>query len=418
MKRSSKKINLLYVLICVLMLIGCDAGSSEKVDAPTSEVSLSEEVRDEMTETDRSMDDTYYVADVSSILMLCKGDDVPGYVEAIQLLKGDKDAVEKAIERLSEMEQVAGVMNAIGVGYIRLDRCEEARKILNEAMEIADDTDRVCILNNLGNSRLLVPDDIINNTITKKYEQALEIAKDPVDRIILRIDQLGYGPFVYLDDDDWEKTMAEDIAQLLKEEKELLGSNQIAGIYGYLDLAMYALEDMEVEDLNKAIELNGGRYKAADIVAYTGLVGCYHQAGDIKKALEYAEKRIEAVEGFLSETDYDYVVAYFDKGVLLVREKKYDEALQCMSPLLVLEGYRLDLKAMVYLKIGEAYHGKGDFSKAEKMVKEAYDFFDQYKKERGYDEWDIDEMLKQHDGADYNESDPDYMQWVWDQLQG
>ena len=122
MKRSSKKINLLYVLICVLMLIGCDAGSSEKVDAPTSEVSLSEEVRDEMTETDRSMDDTYYVADVSSILMLCKGDDVPGYVEAIQLLKGDKDAVEKAIERLSEMEQVAGVMNAIGVGYIRLDR--------------------------------------------------------------------------------------------------------------------------------------------------------------------------------------------------------------------------------------------------------------------------------------------------------
>ena len=73
---------------------------------------------------------------------------------------------------------------------------------------------------------------------------------------------------------------------------------------------------------------------------------------------------------------------------------------------------------MIYLSSGEAYYGKGDFSKAEEMVKKAYDFFGQYKKEKGHDDWDSREMLEAYDEEDRYESDPEYMQWVWDQLQG
>lgn len=433
MKNMMRKTNFLLIMLCLVMLIGCTAGLSAEESTPVSEISPSKEAdtsgsevgtaeEDEgvAEENGRSMDDTYYVADVYEILMLCKRDEDPSYQENIRLLKGDVVSVEKAVEGLLDMEQTSAVMNAIGVGYMRLDQFEDARGILNRALEIADDIDSVCILNNLGSVHFFETEDIINDTIADEYDRALEKTSDPIDRIILRTNQLGYGPLVYLDDDDWEKTMAEDIDRLLKEEKTLLGSNQTAGIYNHLTLAMYDLGDMEVENLNKAIELNGEqhRYKAVDIVAYSGLTGCYHQEGDTERALIYADKRIEAAEGFLVETDPDHVAAYFEKGVLLVREKRYDEALQCMSSLLELEGYGSDEKALLYLRCGEAYYGKEDFSKAREMVEMAYDFFDRYEKDEGNSDWDIDEMLEQHDEADYNESDPDYMQWVRDQLKG
>ncbi len=433
MKNIEQKISILFIMLCVVTCIGCTVGPSIEESGPVSETGLSEEAGTlgsevgstggsggAVKEDGRLMDDTYYVADVYEILMLCKGDEDPGYRENIRLLKGDRASVEKAIEGLLDMEQTPAVMNAIGVGNMRLDQFEDAKRILNKALGMADEIDSVCILNNLGSAHFLETEDIINDTIADEYDLALEKTSVPIDRIILRTNQLGYGPFVYLGDDDWEKTMTEDIDRLLKEEKELLGSNQVAGIYNYLTLAMYDLADGQVEALDKALGLNGDqhRYRAVDIVAYSGLTGCYHQEGDIDRALMYADKYIEAVEGFLVEADPSRIAAYFGKGVLLVREKRYDEALQCMSPLLELEGCGSDQKALLYLRCGEAYYGKGDPSKAEEMVEKAYDFFDLYEKEEGDSGWDIDEMLEQHDKADYNAGDQDYMQWVRDQLQG
>ena len=424
MKKMLRGANILLMIACVSMLIGCTAGLPVEESKVVEEMGLSEEAGtfgSEVGSTGESggvvkedgqlMDDTHYVADVYEILMLCKGDEDPGYRENIRLLKGDRASVEKAIEGLLDMEQTPAVMNAIGVGYMRLDQFEDVKGILNKALGMADEIDSVCILNNLGSAHFLETEDIINDTIGNEYDLALEKTSVPIDRIILRTNQLGYGPFVYLGDDDWEKTMTEDIDRLLKEEKELLGSNQVAGIYNYLTLAMYDLADGQVEALDKALGLNGDqhRYRAVDIVAYSGLTGCYHQEGDIGRALMYADKYIEAVEGFLVEADPSRIAAYFGKGVLLVREKRYDEALQCMSPLLELEGCGSDQKALLYLRCGEAYYGKGDPSKAEEMVEKAYDFFDLYEKEEGDSDWDIDEMLKQHDNADYNEGDQEYI---------
>lgn len=433
MKNIMRKTFGLLIMLCVAMLIGCTAGPSVKESGPVSEIDLSEEtdtsgseagpieeVEGVVKEEGRLMDDTYYVVDIYSILMLCEEDKDLGYKENIQALKGDSTSVAEAVERLKDMEQTPAIMNAIGVGYMRLDKSEEAKKILEGALEMADDDrDRVCILNNLGSVRLLGAEDIINGTITLDLDQALKIETDPVRRIILDTNRLGYGPFLYLDD-DWKEKLDKDVERSLKEEREILGSNQIAGIQNYLTLADCSQGDEDIGYYNKALELNHEQYqyRAFDIVAYSGLKEYYRRNGDLEKALEYLEKRIKVGEGFSADTDSDRIIAYMDKSVLLVKREDYDEAIQCVAPLLELEGYALNLKAMMYLKVGEAYYGKEDLSKAEEMVEKAYNLFDRYKKEEGDSGWDIDEMLKQHDEADYNESDPDYMQWVRNQLKG
>ncbi len=424
----------LIIMLCIAILIGCTAGSSVEESGSVSEIDLSEEtdttgseagsveeIEGVAKEDGRLMDDTYYVVDIYSILMLCEEDKDPGYKENIQALKGDSTSVAEAIERLKDMEQTPAVMNAIGVGYMRLDQSEEAKKILEGALEMTDDDqERVCILNNLGSVRLLGAEDIINGRIAVQYEQALEMEKDPIRSIVIRANRLVYGPYLYLRDDKWKEKLDKDIEQLLKDEKELLGSNQIAGIRCYLTLADCSPWDMKIGYYDKALTLNHEQYqyRAIDISAYSCLMECYHRSGDLEKALEYLDKRIEAGEGFSADTDSDRIIAYLDKGVLLVKRKDYDEAIQCLAPLLELEGYGSDMKAMMYLKTGEAYYGKEDFSKAREMVEMAYDFFDRYEKDEGNSDWDIDEMLEQHDEADYNESDPDYMQWVRDQIQG
>lgn len=434
MKNTVQKINILFIMLCVVTCIGCTVGPSIEENGPVSETGLSEEAGtlgaevgstggsgDAVQESGQLMDDTYYVVDIYSTLMLCEDDEDPGYKDDIQALKGDSVSVAEAIERLGDVEQTPAIMNAIGVGYMRLDQSEKAKKILEKALEMADDDqERACILNNLGSVRLLEAEDIINGRIAARYEQALEMEEDPIRSIVIRANRLTYGPYLYLKDDKWKEKLDKDIDQLLKDEKKVLGSNQIAGIRCYLTQADLSPWDMKIGYLEKALRSNHEQYqyRAIDMTVYSSLMEYYRRSGDFEKALGYADKKIEAGEGFSLDTDNYRIGSYLDKGSLLVKRKDYDEAIQCLAPILELEGYDMDLKAMMYLKAGEAYYGKEDFSKAKEMVEKAYDFFDRYEKDEGNSDWDIDEMLEQHDEADYNESDPDYMQWVRDQLQG
>ncbi len=434
MKKMLWRTNILSMIMCAAMLIGCTAGSSVEESKVVEEMDLSEGAGmlgseigstggsgDAVKEDGQLMDDTYYVVDIYSTLMLCEDDGVPGYKDAIQALKGDSASVAEAIERLGDMEQTPAVMNAIGVGYMRLDQSEEAKKILEGALEMADDDqEQACILNNLGSVRFLKGEDIINDRVAVRYEQALEMERDPIRRIVIRANRLVYGPYLYLKDDKWKEKIDKDIEQILKDEKSVLGSNQLAGIRCYLTLAECGPWDKVIGYYEKALGLNREQYqyRAIDMSVYSSLRKYYRINGDLERALGYADKGIEAGEGFLLDTDDFRIGSYLAKGILLVKRKDYDEAIQCLAPILELEGYDMDLKAMIYLSSGEAYYGKGDFSKAEEMVKKAYDFFGQYKKEKGHDDWDSREMLEAYDEEDRYESDPEYMQWVWDQIQG
>lgn len=405
----------ILLLITMYFLIGCKAESLKETNVTV--------VADNSgKKANQYIDDTYYVPDIFGILMLCEGDELTEYKENVQLLKGDKESVEKAIENLSAMEQTPAVLNAMGVGLLRLDRCDEGKERLNEALSLTENNlEEVCILNNLGNPRLHNPENLVNNNLISRFEQALEKESDPIRKIIIRMNKIVYGPFLYLDEEDPINYTLEEFEQLLKDEEGVLGSNQIVGIYAYPILFLFLTEneEEEIQYLEEALRMNRElyQYRAADILSYQGLMGMYHAMGEHEKALEYADKFIETVEGFLSDTDTYLVISYYDKTGILIKEKRYDEALQCINILLGKQELRQEDRAKACLKLGELYYVQDDFSKAEETVKEAYNIFRTEKGEDRVTEIDIDEILEIYQDADYYDSNPDYMEWLKGQLE-
>ena len=166
------------------------------------------------------MDVTFYVADLSGLLMLCKEDENMEYRNNIQLLKGDRESVEEAIKKLKSMEQTVAVKNAIGVGYIRLVRCEEAREILEQALSISGkDSEQACILSNLANLCLIGREDFTQKRMSLRYEQAIEKEQDPQNRLIIRLNRICCGPAAFLNKKDPTGAAVNEFKQLLEEEK-------------------------------------------------------------------------------------------------------------------------------------------------------------------------------------------------------
>ncbi len=400
MKKSRffKSISILF--IALYLLSGCEKASPESPE-------------------NLQMDNTYYVADLHSILILCEDDGNPGYLEAIQLLKGDEASVMDGIEQLSAMDQTPEVMNAIGVGYLRLDRCEEAKEILNDALiSSRSDSVDVCIVNNLGSTRLMELEGILYDEATLKYDHVLKKVTDPIQALIIRANRLCYGPFVNVYDDNREQMLVDEVNQLLEDERRLLGKNDIAGLYSYMALSYCGDEDERIQCYNQIFQLNQElhQYRAVDIFVYRGLTGSYYRKGDYPLALEYNEKWIQEAEGYLSEADSDSIKAYMDKGTLLTREKRYDEAIQCLDRLLESGVLNLARTALINLKLGEIYYNQDDFATAEELVEKALDTFKQGFWEWRFEDLDARTTLDAYTNIEYMRDDPDYMQWLQEQL--
>lgn len=326
------------------------------------------------------------------------------------------------------MEQTAAVKNAIGVGYIRLARCEEARKVLNQALTLAEkDSEQACILNNLANVRLVIEEDFIQNRIAMKYDQAIKKESDPQNRLIIKMNKICYGPYAYLDKEDPIRYVINEFERLLEEEEKLFGSNQIVWIYGYLTLSAFLTDDdlqgeNEIQWINKAMEMNqkNYQYKAVDIIIYSELAGCYYYLAEYEKALECADKWIELSEDFLAEEDdIMFVAGYYDKASILIKEKQYEEAIKCINTLLGKEGVHIEKRAIAWFKLGEIYYEKEGQIKAEEMALKGYDVFRQYKDENGCGEgeWEIEEIIKMYRNGNYDEGNLEYLPWLQEQLE-
>ena len=417
MRKIVQKVILFFLFL--LFLMGCRADESDGMEK------LEEKPEKEMASL---MDDTYYIADVSGILILCEEEGDLEYQENIQLLKGDKESVEEAVKRLQGMEQTAAVKNAIGAGYIRLAQCEEARKVLNEALSLSEkDSEQACILNNLASIRLITEEDFMQNRIAARYEQAVKKERNPQNRLIIEMNRIYYGPLTYLDKKDPTGYALNEFERLLEEEKKILGSNQIVGVYGYSALSVFLADDEllkkdEIRWINKAMEINkrNHQYKAANITIYSELAGCYYHIGEIEKALEYVDKWISLAEGFLAETDdVMYIRGYFHKATILTKGDRYDEAIECINTLLDKKKIHIEKRAIAWFILGEVYYSKNEVTNAQEMVSKGYEIFKQYKSENGYGEgeWEIEEITKMYDRDNYDDENSKYLPWLKEQLE-
>ncbi|WP_143322435.1 hypothetical protein [Clostridium sp. HBUAS56010] len=267
---------------------------------------------------DKLTDDTWYIVDEYSILMLCERPEQESFKALMVKLKGNGNSLNEAINILKEMEQDTVVKNALGVGYLRLRKFREAEEEFQEALNIAQsDTERVCILANLAGVMLYKEDSVSAENYTEK---ALELGvNDSLKNLVLKSNLTS----INLSNQTELIQEIAKIKQLIKEEKSILGSNQFVGIFNYetLAYACYYEDNMTRCEyyMKKARELNKKTYKYVyiDAYLYKALTLMYDDTIEgVDKAMSYIDKDIDILEEWQTKDHYDLLVSYIIRGNL------------------------------------------------------------------------------------------------------
>lgn len=313
------------------------------------------------------------------------------------------------------MEQDVGVKNALGVGYLRLGKFQEANKTFEEALQIAgSDEDRACILSNLAEVMIYQE----NAESAKSYlEDALKLeVDDPLKQLVMQsnlatIDNLYKGNHV--------KEVA-NIKSLLKKEKSILGSNQFVGIFNYKTLGYICFQDGNMKKcenyINKALELNDNTYQYVTIEAdlYEALSLIY-TSYDFNKSIEYVNKGIEILENQEVYDNYDLLSLYVLRGNLYMKIdypnvnlaiEDYEYVLEQCSP------YH-DLAAVSYYNLAYALEYLGDEDQVTESYARAYYIWNR----EGYEDsnQEIKKVLRKiYEKQD--DKDDDYESWFQTQI--
>lgn len=399
-----KKIKLVVVIIVMaIFLIACK---------PVQEATL--------------MDDTWYVMTETDILMLCETDESQKeYLEAIKLLKGDSHSVEAAIEKLKSMEQTVEVKNALGIGAVCLAKFEEAEKYFNSAYEMAEkDSHIISILNNQIYIINCLDKELWSAPAMDKYNILSEKEiSNPIQALIVSSNWLMFEEKIDTVEDP-AAILISGLEKLLKKEKNILGSNQMVGIFNYLRLASLYIEmeiDIQkgIDYLNEAMKLNAETYRhpIIDIAVYGNLSDVYASQKEYDRSLEYSDKCIEKEEAFYIEGHPYLIGAYLSKGLTLYRAGRYDDAIDSYEKTIQkMEPNDVDL-GTACINMGLSYYKKGEMEKAIEYFTKSYGMYSANGAQQEYIDMAKDMLQRMYDEGGYSEKAPDFDKWMQEQIQ-
>ena len=313
-------------------------------------------------------DETRYIVDNYTILMLCKVTEQESYKSLMTLLKGNEDSLIEAINILQEMDQTVDVKNAMGVAFLRLRRFEEANQYFQMALNLAKETeDKACILSNMSEVMMYTGD---FESAEKYIETALNQKKgDSLEQLVLRSNKAAINSSE--NKDNLQKAI--ELKKLLKEEKRIYNSNQFIGIFNYKTLAYTCYLDGNMKKcqfyINKALQLNHKTYQYTNIdaILYKNLSLMY-TSYDLNKALEYSNKSIEILEKWQKQEHYDLLDLHEIRGNIFLNLKNRKKALEDYQYVLKYCTPYHDLAAVSFYNIAKVY----EFSNDDKLAIESY----------------------------------------------
>lgn len=373
------------------------------------------------------MDDTWYVMTESSILMLCEVDESQKeYIEAIKSLKGDNHSVELAIEKLKSMEQTVEVKNALGIGAICLGKYEEAESYLDSALELAeDDLQKICILSNQIHVIKIVDDGLLYISAKDKYALLMEKKiSDPIRNLVLHTNWALLDEKINTDKNPVDKIITV-LEKLLKEEKDLLGSNQMIGVVNYKNLGdIYIISEVDIQKgidyLNKAKKLNEETCQnpALEIALLSSQSDAYELRKDYDLALGSIAEWKEKGETFYNQGHPDLFKIYLSEGLAFYRSGRYDESIACFETLIKETKSNSYDSGTVSFNLGLAYYKKNEMKKALEYFTKSYCIFSTYEEdvEQGNIGSARDAMQRIYEEGGYSEATPDFDKWVEEQI--
>ncbi|HBE41873.1 MAG TPA: hypothetical protein DDW27_11840, partial [Bacteroidales bacterium] len=146
--------------------------------------------------------------------------------------------------------------------------------------------------------------------------------------------------------------------------------SSLASTYLNTGIAVLAAKNYTeaLEYFNKSLDIKGKYKLSGTELVYLNIAKAYAGSGYHNKAEEYYKKSIERFITSYDENHYRLAEVYFDYGLFLNSEKKYDEALSAHKKALSIcrenYGRKHPLVALAYKHLGDHYCNMADFRTA------------------------------------------------------
>lgn len=366
------------------------------------------------------MDDTWYALDGSWILLLCYGEpEQKDYVEIAKQLKGNYLDVNEAINKLAKLEQTVDVRNALAVGYIRLFKAEEAEEILRSILEeIETDEERsVCVLSNLGVVESM------KGKSEESYKYFLEAnqkkIEDPIRQLVVQSNLVIREAYVKKKRGENILNEIRKIKKLIANERKILGSNQMLGIYNYQSLGiasgMYdGMFNKGIEYMEKALKMTKATYCYPDLAASIEycLTLIYEQGEEnYVEALEHINQAIDIIDGWLPNNHESVISYYLERGNILTDLRRTEEAMS--DYIFVLENCNSSSQyaVLAYYYMGYEYEGQGETELAIDAYINAY-CINQNLEEKKVEEDSYDRLLHLYTEGNDKEEGINFERWI------
>lgn len=362
-------------------------------------------------------DDTWYIVDNNTILMLCEDAEQEPYKTLVTQLKGNGDALRSSIEKLTEMKSDVKTENALGVAYLRLRKFEDAKRYLETALNLSvTEEQKACVLTNLSAYYLFQGK---SNEAYSYSEQAYKTnISDSIKRLILDSNMLMVR-YIKNTETNNKKTIKEG-KKLIKEEKKLLGCNKEIGIFNYYILAKanYNSGNNDFGDfyMKKALRLNNKTYQRNYIEAnlYQEMSYYYfYYWNNFDKAIECATKSIEILEKWQAKDHYDLLIAYYKRGDLYYLHYDNSKALDDYEIALEQCSSYPALASLLYFELGNIYERSEQFDKSAECFIRSYFIWQQEKFEAPLG---LNKDILEYVYDNLVQTDLDYESWSQEQL--
>lgn len=361
-------------------------------------------------------DDTWYIVDNNTILMLCEDVEQEPYKTLITQLKGNGDTLKSTIEELKGMKNDVKIENALGVAYLRLRKFNDAERYLESALNLSvTEEQKACVFTNLSACYLLQDK---SNEAYNYSEQAYETnISDSEKRLILNSNMLMEK---YINNETDYKKIIQEAKKLIKEEKKIFGSNEQIGIFNYnlLAKANYNSENNNIGDfyMKKALELNNiaNQYNYVNANLYQEMsYNYFYYQNNFDKAIECANKSIEVLENWQAKDHYDILKAYYRRGKLYYLHHNYNKAMDDYEIALEKCSSYPALASSLYFELGNTYERLKQSEKSAKCFIISY-FIWQREKFEAPPGWNKDILEYVYDNL--VQTDLDYENWYQEQL--
>lgn len=351
----------------------------------------------------QTIDTTPYFTDELFIYIL-SGDDFMKE-EANQayenLYKGDfKTAATVFEQRLKEMDEIQTreyiwLSNALAIAYAIMDETEQAFEVMNKAVVIAeedgaDSLTLAALYNNKGNieNRMArLSPKIKRQDSLECFLKATEYARNYGDNkyleMVIRTNKaLVKGLSVMSIHDAELDSMAEEMSEIVEQEREFLGTSQMLSVFNYKNLGtIYQRQEKykkAEKSYTKALEIYNNLAEVDTNIElvkagiHHEIARCYMVWGKPEKAEEEYDITISLYESNRTYLKGNLRTVYVNKGMNCRRLGLYDEGMDYLEKGLELSSPNSQDEGIIYMNMASNLFDRGMYEECVPLELKAY----------------------------------------------